>query len=110
VGLEIALEEVQDHVLRAFAQSTRHGLADTLPWLIDQAKSLRSAVEEERYFEEGAINWRQRSQFERISERYHDGEWLRKDVLDWAKLGQKASYYDAQQEFQIWNSWFQGVV
>jgi ATP-dependent helicase HepA len=109
-GLEIALEEVQDHVLRAFAQSTRHGLADTLPWLIDQAKSLRSAVEEERYFEEGAINWRQRSQFERISERYHDGEWLRKDVLDWAKLGQKASYYDAQQEFQIWNSWFQGVV
>jgi superfamily II DNA or RNA helicase len=95
-GLEIALEEVQDHVLRAFAQSTRHGLADTLPWLIDQAKSLRSAVEEECYFEEGAINWRQRSQFERISERFHDGEWLRKDVLDWAKLGQKASHYDAQ--------------
>lgn len=95
-GLEIALEDVQDHVMQAFAQSTRRGLVDTLPWLVSQASDLRNAVEDERYFDEGAINWRKRRQFERIIDKYQDGEWLREDVLEWAKLGHKESYYDAK--------------
>ena len=100
-GLEIALEEVQNQVMQAFAANTRHGLAEMLPWLTDQANELRSTVEEERYFDEGAINWRRRNEFERIGERYQDGEWLRKDILEWAGVGGKKCYYNAQTEMTL---------
>lgn len=100
-GLEIALEELQDHVMEAFARNTRHGLIDSLPWLLAQAQSLRNVVEEERYFDEGAINWRKRRQFESISGKYQDGEWLREDVLVWAKAAQNAVHFIHNRETNV---------
>ena len=81
-GLEIVLEDIQDKIGNAFAQSPTEGLADLLAEMKRSAKRLREQVEEERYFEEGSIDYRRRSEFEQIAERYRDGELLRREALE----------------------------
>lgn len=84
-GLEIALEQVQDEVARAFASSPLYGLAEVLPRLTEQATALREEVEEEFYFEEGAINWRKRREFEDLCKHYDNGTQLEAAVEQWLK-------------------------
>ena len=93
-GLEIVLEEVQDEIIRAFAQNTSRGLADLLPQMKLKAEQLRADVEEERYFEEGAINYRRRAEFAEISEQYRDGERMRGSLLGWADMAGLNHLYD----------------
>jgi superfamily II DNA or RNA helicase len=85
-GMEITLEGIQNELAQAITQSTRHGLESLIPTMVKRAAQLRDAVEEERYFEEGAINYRSREQFQKISERYRDGSRLRNAFLPWANL------------------------
>ena len=85
-GLEIVLEDVQDQVAAALAQNTEHGLAELLPKLQRSAAKLREEVEEERYFEEGAVNYRQRAEFAEISFAYRDGERLRTALWGWTGM------------------------
>jgi ATP-dependent helicase HepA len=85
-GLEIALEGVQDELLAALQSSVRHGIADLLPEMVERAKQLREAVEEERYFEEGAVNKRLRREFERVGEVFGDGRLLRDAFLGWGNV------------------------
>lgn len=93
-GLEIVLEDVQDQVTKAFTQSTSEGLANLLPKLVKEAADLRAQVEEERYFEQGAVNYRRRTEFEEISVKYSDGEALRVPLMRWADMmGLPHQYY-----------------
>lgn len=92
-GLEIALEEIQDILVTALAKNSRNGLIEKLDEMITHAATLREQVEEERYYEEGAIDERRRDEFHRLSERYRDGSRLRKPVLAWAtQAGLQHSY------------------
>lgn len=91
-GLEIALETTQNQILDALARSVRQGLADMLRPLQQQAEDLRETVEQERYFEEGAIDQRKRQEFERISESYRDGERIREAVQKWTTVAGVGSY------------------
>jgi ATP-dependent helicase HepA len=75
-GLEIALETIQDRLSDAICQSSREGIANLVDSMIEEADKLRQAVEEERYFEEAALNRQRRNEFERISEEYSDGKKL----------------------------------
>src|SRR5258708_33190098 len=75
-GLEIALETIQDRLLDAICQSSREGIANLVDTMIEEADELRQAVEEERYFEEAAINRQRRNEFERISAEYSDAKKL----------------------------------
>lgn len=93
-GLEIVLEDVQNQIAAALVQSVHTGLAELLPSLIRSAQELREAVEEERYFEEGAINQRLRQDFDDIGERYRDGEVLREALLSWATLAGLSHHYN----------------
>lgn len=93
-GLEIVLEEIQDQLVQAFASSTREGLAGLFPKLVREASRLRAQVEEERYFEQAAIDYRRRDEFQDISAAYSDGEKLRRPLLRWAEMmGLPHHYY-----------------
>lgn len=83
-GLEIALEEVQVELVSALQSSIRHGLERLMPALRERIGAVRDQVERECYFEEGAINQRQRAEFERVREKYRDGKVLERSILAWA--------------------------
>ena len=102
-GLEIVLEDIQDRIARAFAQSTTEGLAGLLPEMKRSAKRLREEVEEERYFEEGSIDYRRRGEFEQISERYRDGELLREALLGWAQMAGLHHHYNPQVKIAVFD-------
>ncbi len=85
-GMEIALESTQDELLEALTRSLRTGLAELLEPMRGRAAQLREAVEQERYFEEGAINAHQREQFERVSQNYHDGKAIIGAVQGWSQI------------------------
>ncbi len=94
-GLEIALETIQNRLLDAIVQSSRDGIANLIDTMIEEADKLRQAVEEERYFEEAAINRQRRNDFERISEEYSDGKKLGLPILKWADLVGLSYDYDS---------------
>lgn len=94
-GLEIALETILNRLLEAIYQSSREGIANLVETMVDEADKLRQAVEEERYFEEAAINRQQRDEFERISEEYSDGKKLGLPILKWADLIGLSYDYDS---------------
>ncbi|MBK8989771.1 MAG: DEAD/DEAH box helicase family protein [Chloroflexi bacterium] len=92
-GLEIALESVLDDLLSAMEHNSRDSLINLLPAMLAKAKELRKAVEEERYFEENAINHRQRDEFQKLSEKYRDGSKLGRSFTSWASMaGLENSY------------------
>jgi ATP-dependent helicase HepA len=92
-GMEIALEAIQDELLEALAVSSRNGLAEKLDEMISRAEELREQVEEERFYEEEAINQRRRREFNQLSEKYRDGSILRVPLLKWAvQAGLKHTY------------------
>lgn len=103
-GLEIALETIQDNLLAAFARSPRHGLAELRDNLTEQIATLREQVEEERYFEEGAIDRYLREQFSRVSAGYADGKKLREPLLKWAKLVGLGYEFDAKTDTVVFNA------
>ncbi len=94
-GLEIALETIQNKLLDAIVQSSRDGIAHLIDTMVEEADKLRQAVEEERYFEEAAINRQRRNDFERISEEYSDGKKLGLPILKWADLVGLSYDYDS---------------
>ena len=73
-------------MLEAIVENPRTGLANIIPNMIEQSAKLRKSVDEERYYEEVAVNRQLRNEFERISEDYSDGKKLRIPVLKWADL------------------------
>jgi ATP-dependent helicase HepA len=83
-GLEIALEDIQDKLVNALGESTRNGISFQYQELSEVVENLKDRVEEERYYEEEAINYRQREEFDRLSQEYLDGRKLRKPLLEWA--------------------------
>jgi hypothetical protein len=83
-GLEITLEGIQDALLEAIVEHPRTGLANIMPNMIEQCEKLRKSIDEERYFEEVAVNRQLRNEFEQISEDYRDGQKLRIPILKWA--------------------------
>lgn len=102
-GLEIVLEDIQDKIGNAFAQSPTEGLADLLAEMKRSAKRLREQVEEERYFEEGSIDYRRRSEFEQIAERYRDGELLREALLEWANMAGLYHHYNPHTRIAVFD-------
>lgn len=94
-GLEIALETILNRLVEAVYQSSREGIANLVETMADEADKLRQAVEEERYFEEAAINRQRRDEFERISEEYSDGKKLGLPILKWADLIGLSYDYDS---------------
>jgi superfamily II DNA or RNA helicase len=97
-GMEIVLETIQDEISSAMIANTRDGLADLLDDMVERANHLREEVEEERYFEEGAIDRHRRGEFTNISERYRDGEILRDAILGWADFAGLHHRYDAEKQ------------
>jgi superfamily II DNA or RNA helicase len=85
-GLEIALEGIQDELRKALAESIRNGLSGIKGKMTDRANELREIVEEERYFEQGAINQRRRDQIKDTSDKYRDGQVVKDAFLAWADL------------------------
>jgi ATP-dependent helicase HepA len=83
-GLEIALEGIQDELTSAVVANPRNGVSGLLEKMVTRVAELRAAVEDERYFEEIAINYDRRADFQDIIERYQDGKLLRKAFLGWA--------------------------
>jgi hypothetical protein len=93
-GLEIGLEGVLDEILAAFSQGgTRDSLIDLLPEMTAKAQDLRKTVEEERYFEENAINHRRRDEFKQVSERYRNGSELGICFTRWASMAGLTNTY-----------------
>lgn len=93
-GMEIVMEGVHNEVMASFAHGTRDGLSRILPDLKKRAEGLREQVEEERFYEEQAINYKRREEFDRVSARYADGSILRGPLLSWAtQAGLKNSYH-----------------
>jgi ATP-dependent helicase HepA len=84
-GMEIALEEIQEELLVALKGNTRNGLVNILDEMVERASMLRDQVEEERYYEEEAINTRRRREFSELSDKYRDGGMIRGPVLRWAE-------------------------
>lgn len=106
-GMEIALEGIQNELAQALVQSTRHGLEGLLPDMVQRYDHLHKEVEEERYFEEGAINHRFRQQFQTMSEHYRDGSRLRNVFLPWATLaGLKYNYHPHKDTVQFYPKGF----
>jgi ATP-dependent helicase HepA len=85
-GMEIALEGIQDELRKALAKSIRNGLSEIKDNMIERSKELENIVEEERYFEQGAINQRRREQIRATSEKYRDGKVVKDAFLAWADL------------------------
>lgn len=92
-GLEIALEGVQDELLGALSQGVRNSLYHLLEPMRVRAEMLRQQVEEERYYEQEAINRRFRQELSRLFDHYQDGKRLREPILSWAdKAGLRHTY------------------
>lgn len=85
-GLEIALEGILDEVQEALASDSRDGVRQLLPVMKERSDALREAVEEERYYEENAINRRRRDEFAQMSKKYRDGAQLGRTFTSWASL------------------------
>lgn len=102
-GMEIVLEDVQDQIATALTQSVRSGLATLLPSLVRSSEQLREAVEEERYYEEVAIDNRLRRDFEEIGASYRDGEILRKSLLSWAEMAGLHYHYNPKSHVAVFN-------
>jgi ATP-dependent helicase HepA len=83
-GMEIVLEGIQNELAASLCQGTRNGLVRTLPSMVERAEWVREQVEEERYYEERAVNNARRDEFAHIHARYEDGSILRDPLLDWA--------------------------
>ena len=92
-GMEIALEDIQDEIVRSLGESTRSGLMGMKERMTEKARDLREQVEKERYFEEETINERRREEFNRLQKSYSDGSILRKPVVAWAKQAGLTSSY-----------------
>jgi hypothetical protein len=95
-GLEIALEDVQSDLVGSLRESVRHGLNRLIPNLDRRIDDVRQQVERERFFEEGAINKRRRSEFQRIRDKYRDGKILERSVSAWASRAGLKHDYDQQ--------------
>ncbi len=95
-GLEIVLEGIQDELIAALTRSSRNGLAQLLPQMVAKAGVLQDEVNEERYFEEGAINYRRRQEFNEVSEKYRDGTLLGRSITKWASLAGLENSYHSQ--------------
>jgi ATP-dependent helicase HepA len=103
-GLEIALESIQKDLLKAIASDSRSGLADLTDAMVERAGKLRKDVEEERYYEEASINYRQRAEFAAITDKYRDGKVLSSSILKWASLaGLHPSHYDPHTDILSFN-------
>lgn len=102
-GLEIALESVQDDIRQALGSSLRHGLARLYDRMVQLTAQLREEVEEERYFEEGALNQRRRREFSAVSERYRNGELLRAPFLRWANLAGLRNSFNPSSGIALFN-------
>ncbi len=85
-GMEIALENVQNELMEALLSSPRQGVANLLSPMLEKASELREIVQEERYFEEAAINYRRRQEFHELAKKYRDGKLLRTAFMRWANL------------------------
>jgi superfamily II DNA/RNA helicase len=97
-GLEIALESVLDDLLSALQHSSHDGLINLLPEMLVKAKDLRKIVEEERYFEENAINHRQRDEFQQLSDQYRDGSKLGRSFTRWASMAGLENSYNPRSD------------
>jgi hypothetical protein len=64
--------------------SLRHGLEQLFLDLRERIDEVRDQVERERFYEEGAINQRQRAELEHVREKYQDGKVLERSTLAWA--------------------------
>ncbi|MGB1250862.1 MAG: SNF2-related protein [Candidatus Promineifilaceae bacterium] len=92
-GMEIALETILQELVASLGNGTRDSLVTLLSTMKDNASSLRESVEEERYFEEIAIDEGRRKHFDRVSERYQDGTILGMAFKRWAdQIGLRNSY------------------
>lgn len=92
-GMEIVLEGIQEELLAAIKDNPRLGLSQLVADMVSRAEKLRDEVEEERYFEEAAVNTSLREDFGYISKRFQNGELLRTACLAWASIaGLHASY------------------
>lgn len=93
-GMEIVLEGIQNELMASLRQGTRDGLTRLIPKMKARSRALREQVEEERYYEERAINRQRRDEFARISARYAAGTVLRDPLLNWAsQAGLTNSYH-----------------
>ena len=95
-GMEIALEDIQDELVDSLRRGTRDGLRSILDRMIVRAAQIRQQVEEERIYEEGAINTTRRDEFVRIGERYANGSVLREPILKWAAQAGLAHTYHSK--------------
>lgn len=100
-GMEIVLEGVQEELLAAIKDNPRRGLAQLVTGMVSKAEKLREEVEEERYFEEAAVNTSLREEFDHISERFQDGELLRTACLKWATIVGLSATYNSQTDILI---------
>lgn len=85
-GMEIGLETIQEDLINALVNSVRNGLGTIKAQMIKDALDLGKAVEEERYFEQGAINQRRRDEIQQTSELYRDGKRIKDAFLGWAGM------------------------
>jgi len=97
-GMEIALETIQDELLSAFALDPRDGIIRLVEPMKANAAQLRDAVEEERYFEDAAIDTNRRQQFHDMSKRFLDGIEIRRAVLGWATMAGLRHHFDEEND------------
>jgi len=97
-GMEIALETIQDELLSAFASDPRDGILHLVEPMKASAAHLREAVEEERYFEDAAIDVNRRQQFHDMSKRFVDGIQIRRAIVGWATIAGLHPQYDDEND------------
>lgn len=97
-GMEIALETIQDELLSAFASDPRDGILSLVEPMKANAAQLREVVEEERYFEDAAIDMNRRQQFHDMSKRFLDGIEIRRAVLGWAAMAGLHHHFDDEND------------
>lgn len=97
-GMEIALESIQDELLSTFASNPRDGIVHLVESMKANAAHLRDAVEEERYFEDAAIDVNRRQQFRDMSKRFLDGIEIRRAVLGWAEMAGLRHHFDNEND------------
>ena len=86
-GLEIALQEINQSISRAFCEDLSYGLGNTLSEIGDQLLKMRDVVDEERYYDLGKqLDSRTEDQLNELIQRFdkNNGEELRKTMLSWA--------------------------